>query len=185
MGTMVEYGGRVSISYFSTIADERSGAPRLFAAVAWRKAESFIQRKPLPRWRQLWALFRGRNSPAQSRWKAPDGWAGSAGENGENEVLFHSRKGVVRVLGRQFQLPTDGRTLILLVDEDGLPPGAEPEFTVYSIENPVVPHPLYKPSLDKSFILERFNDSHREAGRAWHSALHNDPVVSAFLGRSD
>jgi len=58
-------------------------------------------------------------------------------------------------------------------------------FSTIADERSGAPHPPYDPSLDKAAILGRFKDSHRQAGRTWHAALHNDPVVRAFIDRPD
>ena len=87
----------------------------------------------------------------------------------------------MRVSGREFELPSEGRALILLVDEERTRLGEGPDITVRSIDVPFIPHHLIDRSLDKATNLKRFQKSSREQHDAWRRALHSDPVTHAFL----
>jgi hypothetical protein len=183
-GTMAEFGGRVGVTYFSDDVHGEPRSTRLAAAIAWRKDGSAVQKDRKPLWQVLSLLFRSFRKP-KANWSAfPNGWSGGAGE-GEDQILYDSNRRVVRVRGREFALPTEGRTLILLVDEAGSPPRSEPMFTMHSIEAPIVPHASYDPHLDKSVNLARITASHREEGKAWREAIRREPAVSEFLDRPD
>jgi hypothetical protein len=183
--TMVESGERISVTYFAETVDDPYRRTSLAAAVARRRDRSEIKKERISTWQFLRLLFRRRQHPRLPEWQPPDEWSGSADPNGENEVLFHRRNGVVRTRGRDFSLPTDGRTLVLLIDEEGMMPHGEPVITVHSMECPELPYFSMDRNMSKAAILKRMRESLGEEAKAMRLAVRNDPVVRAFLGRPD
>jgi hypothetical protein len=159
-----QYGGTNRVTYFS---DEvpASDAVRLAAAVVWRGTPA-----PTRGWREWWRRLKHRLGPLglgfHLKGSVPD-WAGTAGEHGEQETLYSRYRRVVRVLGKDYALPPDDRTLILLIDEAGSPDG------------PIVTsHLLSVPPLPRS----QQGESDAPPGQSvWAAFLRRDPEVSAFM----
>jgi hypothetical protein len=90
---------------------------------------------------------------------------------------------IVRIRGRDFELPADGLTLVLLVEDDELAPGRI-AFVERSVDMPTIE----RLPIDDSAPAELQNALHRarlEAERAaWLRAMDSDPVIADFLARS-
>jgi hypothetical protein len=117
-------------------------------------------------------------------WRLPEGWNGASDGGGPREVLFSSHLRLVRVRGRDHALPTDGRTLVLLVAEGPDGPDAL-SIDVHSMEA-APPQPMWQVdrAASKQANLRRISEATRSANRAWKAAVDRDPVVGAFLRRA-
>jgi hypothetical protein len=103
-------------------------------------------------------------------------WSGSSGPDGEQETLYSSERKMVRVLGREYALPEDGRTLVLLIDENsGL--GGSPTVKVRALRAPVLPYP----SIDASLGGEQPAGASSEEHPGWWVFLQQDAEVRAFM----
>jgi hypothetical protein len=134
---------------------------RLAAAVVWRGP-------PTPRrggLRGLLRKLRFRLGPLglglQFRWSEP--WGGAATNDGDQLTLYRARQGVVRVLGRNYPAPRDGRTLVLLVDESAV---GRPPVTVRLLTVPIQP---------------RSRVDEAEPPGVWDPILRSDPEAGAFM----
>ena len=162
MGTSVVYdtSSPIKVVYFSEEVPA-SDDLTLAAAVVWRCA-------PAPRPGGLRGLLRRLRFALgplgiglQLRWSEP--WGGAAGADGAQMTLYRSEGRVVRVLGRNYSLPPDGRTLVLLVDETAV---GRPAVSVGLLAVPVQP---------RSRVEET------QAPGIWDSILRSDPEVRAFM----
>jgi hypothetical protein len=154
------FGPPIRVVYFSEEVPA-SNDVRLAAAVVWRGA-------PPPRlggWRGMLRALRYRLGPFGSGFhlRGDVGWSGAAGRDGEQMTLYHSARLVVRVLGRDYPLPPDGRTLVLLID-DG--PVGRPLISIRMVACPVQPR-------------SRVDEDGPHA--VWNSALKSDPEVRTFM----
>src|SRR5918992_1336289 len=163
MGTSVVYdtSSPIKVVYFSEEVPA-SDDLRLAAAVVWRCA-------PAPRPGGLRGLVRRLRFALgplgiglQLRWSEP--WAGAAGADGAQMTLYRSEGRVVRVLGRNYSLPPDGRTLVLLVDR---PAVGRPVVTSRTMTVPAQP---------------RSRVDEAEPPGVWDPILRSDPEVRAFMG---
>ena len=164
------------------VPDHTTDATRLAAVVVWRGAASGIVREPL--WRGLLHVFRRRLRRPQvsHRFRSlPDGFNGGASLGDPREVLFSEDLGVVRLLGRDYPLPSDGRTLLLLVDEPPQGPAAS-TVMVHALDvAPQPPFPRIDRSMSKKEIGRRIGDQQRAVNAAWHEAVDASPLVRSFL----
>jgi hypothetical protein len=154
------FGAPIRVVYFSEDVPASNGV-RLAAAVLWRGA-------PAPRpggWRGLLRTLRYRLGPLGSGFhlKGGGGWSGTAGGQGEQMTLYHSERRVVRVLGRDYPLPPDGGTLVLLVEEGTV---GGPAISIRKVTVPV--QPLGHIDEDGSYTV-------------WNSVLRSDPEVRTFM----
>ena len=165
MGVMGGFGGPVSTTLFT----ETVGSPwgdRLVAAVFWRRTPSATEDAPMS-W--PWQAF-------------PPGWSGSRDTDGGGEVLYHAGRGVVSVLGHEYQLPSDGATLLLLIDEscDRMTP---PEVEIHTLTAPVHPRTRIDETLDKPARLELICAAAREEHQLWNRILCAERAVCDFLAK--
>ena len=116
-----------------------------------------------------------------SNWHAQHEWSGAADFGGPNEVAYSRTRRVVRVLGREFALPPDGQTLIVLVDDND----GEPTFTERTVPSEAVANVRVDPSLDKKTNGARMTAAHRVQHATWDRLLRSDPTTLAFLERAD
>jgi hypothetical protein len=162
MSTSVVYGhaSAITVVYF-TEEVPASDDLRLAAAVVWRGTP----RRPPGGLRGLLRKLRFRLGPLglglHFRWSEP--WGGAATGDGDQLTLYRARQGVVRVLGRNYPAPRDGRTLVLLVDEGA---GRRPAIRIRLVTVPVQPRDRVEQ--DGSHAL-------------WDSALKSDPEVRTFM----
>jgi hypothetical protein len=178
--TIVEFGGPFCVVYFS---DDLPGTHevRLAAAVVWRIGPGARRWS----WRSLVDRLRFRFGPLglglHLRSDTP-GWTGSAGPNGERATLFHPARRVVRVLGREYALPGEGSTLVLLIDESGGRSGRA-DVRLRTMRAPTIPHPPPEPSLEGAASGEPLPDPPAgvQEHDVWAAALREDPEVRAFF----
>lgn len=161
MGGVISYfGGRVDTTCFTDSGAE-PGSIRLAAVVIWRCPP----------------VATSTSVPA-APWQAPDGWSGARIDDG-HEVLYHRRRGVVRVLAVEYPLPSTGEALLLLVDE----PGA---VAVHTLPAAVHKRPRIDPTLDKAARLELIVAASNAEHATWNEVIAAHPAVQAFLaGGSD
>jgi hypothetical protein len=153
------FGAPIRVVYFSEEVPASNGV-RLAAAVVWRGLA------PRTRgWRGLLRALRYRLGPLGSglHLKGGGGWSGAAGGQGEQMTLYHSERRVVRVFGRDYALPPDGRTLVLLVEEGAV---GGPAISIREVTVPVQPH-------------SRVDEDGPHA--VWNSVLRSDPEVRTFM----
>ncbi len=162
--TIAGFGGPFFVVYFSDDHPE-SNATWLAAAAVWRTASA-------PRkwgWRELLRRFRYHVGPLGAGFslgRTAGHWSGSAGQHGEQETLYHPGRRVVRVLGKEYALPADGRTLVLLIDEDSSA-GRAPRVTVRTIAAPMLPRPSINLSLDSAAAEEQMADASAREHAVW------------------
>ena len=160
-GVISGFGGPVNTTCF-TDSDVEPRSNRLTAVVIWR-------RPPTPASVQV--------PPAASR--IPDGWSGARSDDGR-EVLYHRQRRVVRVLDREYPLPSTGEALLLLIDERALGEAA-PTVGVHALVSPVYVRPPIDRTLDKPTRLELIRAASRTEHDTWGQAVASHPAVQAFL----
>lgn len=110
------YGDFVIHSY--TDLDETSYSSWLAVVVVWRRRDGTLPKG----WRARLRALQYRvgmdvlNAPFHI---GRDGlfWHGAAGPLGQRETLFHDVRRVVRVLGKEIEMPKPGHTLFIFLDE--------------------------------------------------------------------
>jgi len=160
-GVITSFGGPVNTTCFTDSGAE-PGSIVLAAVVIWRR---------LP----------GATSPTvpRSPWRAPDGWSGGRSDDGR-EVLYSEKRRVVRVLEREYPLPSAGEALLLLIDERAV--GASPAAVgVHSLAAPVQMRPRIDRTLDKPARLALMSAASRAEHAAWNGAIAAHPAVKAFF----
>ena len=101
-----------------TALDEASCSSWLAVVVVWRQREGTVPKG----WRARLRAVRYRigmdvlHAPFHIGRDALF-WQGTAGPLGERETLFHDVRRVVRVLGKEVEMPRPGQTLFLFLDE--------------------------------------------------------------------
>jgi hypothetical protein len=185
MGSVTtEFGSPVRATYFTEVLPG-SNATRLAAVAVWRVAPGSRPRG----WRELLRRIRHRLGPMGAGFvgfhlRGTDvAWSGSAGERGEQETLYHSERCVVRVLGREYALPPDGRTLVLLIDERSST-GA-PSVTVRTLSVPTMLRPPVDMRADPATLEQQKAEAAGQEHAAWAAALRADPEVRAFMAERD
>lgn len=175
----IAFGGPVSVSYFT---DELPDANEIqLAAVAvWRNPRAHRARDSQGFLSKLREKLGPRGLGLHFRWNVPD-WSSTSGEHGEQETLYSRHRRVVSVLGKKYALPTDGRALVLLIDEGGST-GAKPSVTVRTVVAAKVPRRPIGRSLGPDSFGRQRADAHDEEIKAWTGALESDPDVRAFMG---
>lgn len=95
-------------------------------------------------------------------------------------MLYNGERRVVRVLGREYPLPSDGAALLLLIEEsrDGETP---PAVTVRALPAPVHPRSEIDRTLDKPARLALMSAASRAEHETWARVVRSDPAVRAFL----
>jgi hypothetical protein len=172
--------GQIRVVYFTEDVPASSGT-RLAAAVIWRNASAVRSRG----WRDLLRKTWHRNGPLGlgfSLGREAGLWDGSAGEHGEQETLYHPLRRVVRVLGKEYELPSDGQTLILMIDEYTRT-GATPSVSVRMLRMPVMSQSSPDPPLDSNEAEEESAEFASEEHKMWAKALQSDPEVQAFMAK--
>jgi hypothetical protein len=100
-------------------------------------------------------------------------WTGSAGLHGEQQTLYDPERQVIRVLGREFGLPAESATLVLLIDEHA---GSARQVTQRIVQLPATP----------TGLGEQQDDSSHNAGISkWTALLKQDPEIRTFLHPDD
>ena len=92
-------------------------------------------------------------------------WTGNSGPHGEQATLYNPERRVVRVLGKEYPLPADGRTLVLLIDE------SQSRFRRPGIVSRLLDIPL----------RVRNSDPNLEESSEWIRLLQRDLEVRAFM----
>jgi hypothetical protein len=154
------FGPPIRVVYFSEEVPASNGV-RLAAAVVWRGAGA----RRAGGWRGLLRALRYRLGPFGMglHLRGNVGWSAAAGGEGEQMTLYHSERRVVRVLGRDYPLPADGRTLVVLVDEGA---AGGPAIKIRIVTGPVQPR-------------SRVDEDGPHA--VWDSVLKSDPEVRTFM----
>src|SRR5215204_4431009 len=180
------------------------GTMRLDAVVLWRGAPG----DPLPEPRgplawlrrlrhRLWLHFGPLGIDLHVRWPRPGRFSGelrrddggsisSASLPWHREPVVHVEHGPgrLRLLGRVYRLPRDGRTLVLMV----VPRGRRaPRVTVRRVVTPALPMPPMPP-MPPGYLESGFDPANAEVSiimggdePAWTEALRADRAVRAFL----
>jgi hypothetical protein len=179
--TSFAFGSPVQVVYFTEELPGTTGT-RLAAAVVWRVgpgSEAPAWRRRMRRLRfRLRALFGGFHLRGMHRY-----WAGSSGPLGEQDTRYDVERRIVRVLGREYPVPPDGRTLVLLVDE-GTRANRRPLVVVRTVIAPVVRGPEVESTRDGASDADQRHQAVMAESQAWVAALETDPDVRAFMGGS-
>lgn len=154
-------GGEPGVTTFTTQVFEPNGT-RLDLVTIWRGTPEAARRDAQP----------------AGRWRAPDGWSGTASNEGQREVLFHEQQRRARVAGSEYTVP-DGRTLVLLIDER--PGESAPRIASRSFPAPVYHYPEPDLTLPKAALLEWLHSKRLAEQEVWQAALYEDGVVRRFL----
>jgi hypothetical protein len=178
--TSLGFGSPVQIVYFTEDAPGVRGT-RLAAAVVWRIGPA----SDAHTWRRWWRRlrFRLRALSGGFHLRGSAHWAGSSGAHGEQETRYSAERRAVRVLGREYRAPTDGRTLVLLVDE-GVRANRRPPVVVRHVIAPVVRHPAREPTHARSVDADQPHHLVALESQTWAAALETDPQVRAFMSGS-
>jgi hypothetical protein len=191
MGVLAESCGKMERTYFFHSRVDRRGV-ELIAVVLQRRLEATGGLEPDgirgSRWRGLasfaFALFRRRLvAPTPPRLR-PDfdemrAWTSTSNFGQPTEVCYSAERRVVRVARQEFTLPSDARTLVVLMDEmAGEPRTVRVETTVIDVS------PL--PEFDRAHSgkTERGRarvEWMRARQQAWAAAIDGDETVQRFL----
>jgi hypothetical protein len=166
----------IHVIYFSK-DDSSSNGIWLAAAVVWR-GPSCRRRHVV---RDLFRRIRIRLGPLGAGFsigREAGHWTGAAGRDGEQETLYHPARRVVRVLRREYALPEDGQTLVLLVDE-AASAGRASDVTRHTLRAPSIAFP--DPASSPRQAEESSVDPSSGEAAVWRQALQLDPVVRAFM----
>lgn len=203
-------GTSVSVFY---LGDGMPGAAalRLAAAVVWRHAP-YDPRGGARRWgrgpaawlrrlrQRLWLRLGPLGLDVQVQWPGTrkhrsGGFAvTSVRRRADEEPRAYYDGRTVRLLGRDYEVPVDGRSLVLLVDEGGQRAAngrrpAAPRVVVRTVLVPSAPAPAL-PLRDRSSevsapgheTIDVRTDTVAGGGRPeWETALRADPEVRAFM----
>jgi hypothetical protein len=161
--TPSDRGDRVFSAFFSErTADGKN--ERLAAAALWRQLSHNSEPPP----------------PLGSDSDGTRGWTGTVG-SGRHQVRYDARRRIVDVLGRQFDLPANDDTLLLLLedraDED------VPAVIVISMPVPLVAGRNRDRTMTKDERLKAAVDANRQSMAVWTKAIHARAEVVAFLAR--
>ena len=201
-------GSSISVFYFDDVMPGTT-TMRLAAAIVWRHAPNTPHRG-VQHWKRgpagwmrelrqrLWLRLGPLGLDVNWRGTRPHdsavGTVRSVGLIGDEEPRAYYDKRTVRLLGRVYNVPTDGGSLVLLVHEGGgraghgrhrdaprvavrtvlVPPAATPEL------------PPREPSFDEAAHHSHSDDVRTDAviggeRAAWETALRADPEVRAFM----
>lgn len=153
---------------------DRAGMTERIAAVVVRR-----RRKPAASRAQL-ARTSSPSPPAfdRDRNDSAAGWSGSVG-SGPDQVRYSRGRTVVSVSGREFTLPQNGRTLLILIDAIG----STGDLSVETREvlAPEVPRPRPDPSLSREIHRKRMQEHLHTARSLWHRWIDEEPSIRAFL----
>jgi hypothetical protein len=173
--TSITVGRSTDTSFFSA-HDRVTGGERLAAVVVRRFVPRPVERGWI--WKELLRLFRPRRPPPPPELRPlPEGFNSSTG-SGPQEILFSETLGLVRTNGRDFPLPPDGRTLVLLLDDRT--PNVEPTIATHAFSAPVIPRPTRDPSDGRKEFLRHIHEHVRLETETWRAAIDRDPVIRAF-----
>lgn len=117
---------------------------------------------------------------ATGRSVLPAGFDASVGSEGPYQVLFSHSRGIARVANRDFPVPSDGRTLVLLCEESS-DPRVGWMVKQHAIDVPRTPFFRVDRSLTKPQNIERMNAMTAKAHQLWMRTVNEDPVIRAFM----
>jgi hypothetical protein len=168
--------------YFSDDGDHE-GATRVTAIVLRRHRAREPEPLSLGDALRRWLASRGKRPPPPPApvWSMPPEWDAASDGGGPREVLHGRARGLVRVADREFALPRDGRTLVLLVDERDAPPGARPAVTERIATIPPVRVPALHAGLTPAELHRRSRERSERVSRLVHEALFRDADVQRFV----
>jgi hypothetical protein len=180
---MIGVGSLESELFYFTDRVPDPPADRVTAVVAWRGR----CQRTLP-WYQrndglLARLFRSvRGYAADPPPRLPDpGWDDAVDTGGPREMLHSRERRVVRVGGREYPCPPDGRTLVLLADDRPAPGVGQPTVVVRVVTVPEQPPADAVWTLPEAEQLGYSLVTSAGLHRAILGALASDPVARAFL----
>lgn len=172
------FGSALQIVYCFDNARVRT--TELIAIVVWRT----LSNAPRRTWRDALRAMRYRLGLGALQDHVTIGrnaglWCGSAGSRGEQETLFHPVRRVVRVQGQEFPLPSNGDTLILMIDRDA---DAAQSIVARTLRAPLPPRPFLHQRIcfGKRAQSHPFADAWQRA--EWKQLLARDPLLHAFVG---
>ena len=174
------FGGALQIVY--CFDNTRVQTTELIAIVLWRSRSNTPRRS----WRDAVRAVRYRLGIGALQDHVTIGrnaglWCGSAGSRGEQETLFHVARRVARVQGQEFPLPSNGETLILMIDRDA---DANRSVLARTLITPLPPRPfLRQPLYFNGAPSQPFADAWQRA--EWKQLLAHDRVLHAFVGSVD
>ncbi|MCA0375304.1 MAG: hypothetical protein LCH84_06525 [Gemmatimonadetes bacterium] len=182
MGVLAESCGNLERTYFH----RAHGEPRvvtLTAVVVQRRLEPLWTRNPIGALGVLAALFRrSRPTPPPKPSHEDDParrWTSASNIGQPTEVCFSDDRRVVRVAGREFAVPLDPRTFVVLVDEVPGDPD-NPRIVTTLIDVPPRPDASC-PAPDRAERGQARVAWMRESQHAWAAAIDADPIVRRFL----
>jgi hypothetical protein len=158
-------------------------ADHVTAVVAWRGG----CRRAAPPWstrrgRALAWLRRAFGRPnVDPSWRPHPDWDGASDPQGPREVLHSGARRAVRVGGREYAFPPDGRTLVLLVDDQPTLGAREPSVTVRAVTVSRQPPADATWALPEAERLRHQLATSHGLRQAVLDAVASDPVARAFL----
>ena len=185
MGGAIAVGGLDNDLFYFTERLPDPAADRVTAVVVWRGRR---HERTAPPWylrshgplARLFRALRGSGAGPDPRRPHP-GWDEAVDAGGPREVLHSRERRVVRVGGREYPFPPDGRTLVVLADDRATPGADEPAAAVRAVTVPPQPPADAVWTLPEAEQLGYSLATSTGLQRAILAALASDPVVRAFL----
>jgi len=161
--------------------EQPSAEKWLAVVVAWRKAR--MPRKP--RWRdQLRKVsYQLGVDPLNRRFSIGRDaglWFGSAGVNGAYETLFHARRRVVRVHGKEYAYPVAGQVLVLLIDEES-DANSAPRVLVRALGHSSPTESVHSSSTKSASGHSARSNDCPDLASFWDALVEGDADVRAFM----
>jgi hypothetical protein len=179
VGSWAIFGGACDIACFTDV-DPSAAVERIRAVVVQRRPARSPTRASL--WRRALRILSRRArrdapiAPALSRRGL---WTGSVGNPGSAQVLYSRERAVVAVRGREFPLPADGRTLLVLVEERGVP--SQTLIQTHVVSAPAVDRAPLEAAASEDANRERLRAQMHRARLTWHRWLDEEPLIREFI----
>ena len=178
MGSWIIASDSHQIAWF-TDSDRTAGVDRMKAVIIHRKARR--RAVDVPIWRVLLRAlslgFGARPALEPTLPERTSGWSGSVGK-GPNQVLYSRERALVAACGREFTLPNDERTLLVLIDARS---PAEAVIETHSVAAPNVPRAELDLTAPKAQNLKRMHQQIADARTVWLRWLREEQRIQDFL----
>ena len=177
MGVLGCVSERMAQTYFfQTRRDTREA--ELLAVVVQRFLSPLVTRTP----RNIFSLFKRRPAvvPAAGPTAEQMGeWTSMSDFGQKTEVYFSAERGMIRVAGKEFAVAADGRTFVMLLDEnESLPWGRR--MGTFTLHVPLRPEPAQLELGRTRYKQERL-EWLRANHTAWQEAVSADETVRTFF----
>lgn len=159
-GSWSEQGERHEISWF-TDTDREKNETRVRAVVVRRPG------RPV-----------STSAPQFAAWPLDGNWSGSVG-TGWGQTFYSAERAVVAIHEREFPLPSDGRALLLLVDERTST--GDPTFETHAVDSPSVQRVTHGRNETPDERRARMRAHFGAERMVWGRWLDEQPLIRAFL----